>query len=225
MTPEDAAVGASLVVLSLVTLSLSILVLRKYSMGKNSFLWWGAGLFLAFVTIMQEAFIYFGYWSQPLIQSYIFMVALLVGFLSIGSMSMVRNGWVRAVWLVYMILMSITTAYFSFTTSVSTSVVEKGVVTQALPLYDIISSTLVTAPAATVIIALALYSTYRTRRIGTLLIAAGATVLSVAGSLFALHSFPVALYYAEFVGILLLFLGFLDFPSGQGTTRETLHSA
>ena len=225
MTPEGAAVGASLVVLSLVTLSLSILVLRKYTMGRNSFLWWGAGLFLAFVTIMQEAFIYFGYWSQPLIQSYIFMVALLVGLLSIGSMSTVNNGWVRAVWLVYMILMSIATAYFSFTTGVSRSVVQNGVVTQALPLYDIISSTLVTVPAAAVIIALALYSTYRTRRIGTLLIAAGAIVLSIAGSLFALNSFPAALYYAEFVGILLLFLGFLDFPSGQGTTRETLHSA
>lgn len=224
MTPEGAAVGASLVVLSLVTLLLSALVLRKYSRGKNSFLWWGAGLFLAFVTIMQEAFIYFGYWSMPLIQSYIFMVALLVGLLSIGSVSLLRNGWVRAAWLAYMILMSIATAYFSFTTEVTQSVVVEGVVTQALPLNDVISSTLVTAPAATAIIVLALYSTYRTRRPGTLFIAAGGIVLSAAGSLFALNSFPVALYYSEFVGILLLFLGFLNFPSGRGTPPGKLRS-
>ncbi len=215
MTPEDAAVGASLVVLALVTLLLSALVLRKYRKGANSYLWWGAGLFMGFVTIMQEAFIFFGYWSQPLIQSYIFMVALLVGFLSIGSVNLLKNEWVRAAWFVYIVLMSIATAYFSFTTYVSQNVVVNGVILRGLPLNDVLSSTLVTAPAGTAIIVLALYSTYKTRKAGTLFIAAGGIVLSAAGALFALDSFPVTLYYSQFVGILLLFIGFLNFPVGH----------
>ncbi len=220
MSTGDAAVGASLILLALVTLYLAMIVLRKYRRGANSYLWWGAGIFLGFVTIIQEAFIYFGYWSQPLIQSYIFMVALLVGFLSIGSVNLLRSEWVRGTWLGYITLMSIATAYFSFTTPVSRDVVVGGVILGAFPLNDIISSTLVTAPAATAVIALALYSTWRTRKPGTLFIAAGGIVISIAGTLFVLRSFPATLYYAEFAGIILLFLGFIDFPS-----RHTLPAA
>ena len=167
------------------------------------------------MTILQEGIIYFGYWSQPLIQSYIFMVALLVGLLSTGSVSMLKSGWMRGAWLGYIVLMSIATAYFCFTTPVDRSAVVNGVIIGALPQLDVISSTLVTAPAATMLIALALYSTYRHRTMGTLFIAAGAIVLSVSGSLFALRSFPAAFYYSQFTGILLIFLGFIGFPSGR----------
>ena len=212
MDAAGIAVGISLFLLAFVTLLLSVIVMRKYRGGLNSYLWWGSGIFLGFVTIVQETFIYFGYWSQLLIQSYIFMVALLVALLSIGSVNLMKSGWVRATWLGYMILMTIATAYFAFTTTVSQSVVTKGVILGALPIYDIIFSTLVTAPAATAVIVLALYSTYKTKKLGTLFIAAGGIVISIAGTLFILRSFPVTLYYSEFVGVFLLFIGFIEFP-------------
>lgn len=221
MFPVSAAVGASLAVLALMTLLLSVLVFRKYRSGLSSYLWWGTGIFLGFVTITQEAALVFGYWSQPLIRTYIFLVALLVGVMSVGSVNLLKNGWIRATWFGYVVLMSIATAYFSFTTPVGRDVLVGGVLLGTLPSIDILFSTLLTAPAALALIALALYSTLKTRRLGTLFIAAGGIVLSISGALFAIRSFPALLYYAEFVGVLLLFIGFIEFPSGHAGSVRT----
>lgn len=213
MTPAEIGAGISIVALAFVSLVLSIIVFRKYRTGLYSYLWWGAGIFLGFVTILQEAVFYFGAWSERLMQSYIFLVALLVGLLSVGSVDLMKSKWVRAAWFGYVVLMSIATAYFSFTTPVGRDVVVNGVITGTLPAVDVISSTLVTAPGAIAIIVLALYSTLVRGKMGTLFIAAGGIVISISGAMFVLRSFPVTLYYAEFAGILLLFLGFIEFPS------------
>ena len=213
MTPAEIGAGISIVILAIVSLVLSIFVFRKYRTGLYSYLWWGAGIFIGFVTVLQEAVFYFGYWSEQLMRTYIFLVALLVGLLSIGSVGLVKSKLVRAAWFGYMVLMSIATAYFSFTTPVGRGVVVNGVITGTLPAVDVISSTLITAPGAIAIIVLAIYSTLVRGKVGTLFIAAGGIVISVSGAMFVLRSFPVTLYYAEFVGILLLFLGFTEFPS------------
>jgi hypothetical protein len=44
--------------------------------------------------------------------------------------------------------------------------------------------------------------------------AGGAIILGAGGALY-IASFPIALYYAEFVGILLLFLGLISLPQAS----------
>jgi len=205
-------VGISIVVLSLASLLLSLLVVRRYRRGAYSYLWWGSGLFLVFVTVLQEALVYFGTWSQLLIRSYIFLVALLVGLVSVGSVQLVRSRNIRYVYFFYFLIASVVTAYFSFITPVSQDVVVKGIILGPLPTSDILISSLLTGPAATVIAALALYSAVKMKKAGNLFIAAGIIVISIAGTLFDIRTFPVVLYYAEFIGIILLFIGFELYP-------------
>lgn len=47
----------------------------------------------------------------------------------------------------------------------------------------------------------------------------GASILVAGGALY-IASFPVALYHAEFIGIVLIFVGLVSLP--QGTTRPSV---
>ena len=68
----------------------------------------------------------------------------------------------------------------------------------------------VSLPATIVLLGFAVISLRRAFHWKGLLMIAGASVLA-AGGAFYIASFPVALYYAEFVGIVLLFIGLTDF--------------
>ncbi|MDE1870492.1 MAG: hypothetical protein KGH71_05965, partial [Candidatus Micrarchaeota archaeon] len=67
-----------------------------------------------------------------------------------------------------------------------------------------------TFPAATVLVIVAAMGYRRTRSLKMVSIIAGVVVVSVAGTLY-IASFPSFLYYAEFAGMLLLWMGFYDF--------------
>jgi len=95
--------------------------------------------------------------------------------------------------------------------SVPSSIVANGVVTGLPPLWVEVVSILITVPAALMLFFSSLYGALRQKRYQLLYIAAGTAVITAAGSLY-LVSFPASLYYAEFVGIVLLFLGFVKVP-------------
>ncbi len=84
------------------------------------------------------------------------------------------------------------------------------VVYAPLPSLVIIASSTVTFPAAAVIIAVAALSYKSTKSRKMLSIITGVVIVSIAGTLY-IAAYPEFLYYAEFVGILLLWLGFFDF--------------
>jgi hypothetical protein len=67
----------------------------------------------------------------------------------------------------------------------------------------------VTIPATVVLLTAAVVHLRRTFRPKGLLMITGACILG-AGGAFYIASFPVVLYYAEFVGIVMLFLGLTD---------------
>ena len=73
----------------------------------------------------------------------------------------------------------------------------------------LILSSFVTIPATVVLLTAAVVHLRRTFRPKGLLMITGACVLG-AGGAFYIASFPVVLYYAEFVGIVMLFLGLTD---------------
>lgn len=212
MNLETTAVAASLVVLSIVALVLAVLVFRRYREGHQPcHLYWGVGLFLVFVTVAEEAPIYVGVWSEPLILSYLVLVAILVGILSLGSAELALSGRWKAVWFGYIGVTSAALVGVSAVTSVPSSIVVNGVVTGLPPFGIEVLSILVTIPAALFLIIASLYGVVRRHQWNLLYIAVGTAVISAAGTLY-IASFPAALYYSEFVGIVLLFLGFVKVP-------------
>ncbi len=209
---QNIFIGLSIAALSLVSLLLSLMLFKKYRI-KTSYAFWGMGVFLVFVTIMQEAIIYFGYWSEFFIQTYIFLIALLVGLISIGSVLLLKSKIYRYIWIVYVTLASLVTFYYSYTLLVPQSIVVNGVIINnvVLPVMDVVASSLLTIPAACVIIILALASFIKNKSYQPLLIALGVVIITIAGTLYIVN-FPVLLYYAQFIGIVVLFFGFISLP-------------
>jgi hypothetical protein len=214
------AIAVSLVVLSLIALALSILVLRRYLEKRQAcHLYWGVGLVLVFVTVLEEVPLCVGVFSQLLILSYLVLVAVLVGILSLGSAELALSGRWKTLWFGYIGVVSAALVGVSAVTPVSSSIVVNGVVTGLPPLWVEILSSLVTVPAALFLIVASLYGAVRGHRWNLLYIAAGTAVISAAGALY-IASFPVTLYYAEFVGVVLLFLGFVKVPGISSPTAQ-----
>ena len=198
----------SIGVLALLAALLGVVEWRRYSaQGARSHLYWAVGLLLVFFTLFEEVIFYAGYWTSGLLSSYFFLVALLVGILSFGS---AENGlpakW-RRVYMAYVTGATAVTAFFCLTTTVSGSVLSQGVVTGNPSLGIVLSSTALTVPAAALMAGLALLGVYRNRVWRLAYIAAGILVISAAGGLYIV-SVPVTLYYAEFIGVFLLYVGF-----------------
>jgi len=220
---NSTAIALSLVALSVVTLVLAVLVLLRFRREHQPYhLYWGVGLFLFFVTLVEEAALDFGAWSELLIQSYLILVAVLVGILSLGSAELSLSTRWRALYFGYIGVTSAVLTVVTLEVSVSTSIMSQGVVAGLPPTSIDVLSTLVTVPAALLLILSSLYGVYRSHRWHLLYIALGTGVISAAGALY-LVSFPATLYYAEFVGMLLLFLGFVKIPHLTGPAVEHPH--
>ena len=203
-----AALGA----LSAVALLLAVLVLRRFTdFRRPSFLYWGAGLLLVFVTLAEETALYAGSWSQPLIRSYLVLVAVLVGLLSLGSAELSLPGRWKGLWFGYMAATSAAVAIVGALTPISSSIMYQGVVWGLPPTPVVVASSLLTIPGAMLLILSSLYGAWKQRRLELLYITAGTIVISISGSLYIV-SFPTTLYFAEFLGVLLLFLGFVRVP-------------
>jgi hypothetical protein len=218
MISTSTAIAVSLGVLSVVAFVLAMLVLLRFRKERRAcHLYWGVGLFLVFVTLVEEAVLDIGVWSQLLIQSYLILVAVLVGILSLGSAELSLSGRWRALWFGYIGVMSAALVILGLMVSVPSSIVVDGVVSGLPPPSIEVLSSLITVPGALLLIVSSLYGAIRQRRLNLLYIALGTAVISAAGALY-LVSLPVTLYYAEFVGVVLLFLGFVKIPRLVGAS-------
>jgi hypothetical protein len=206
------AVAASIVALSAVALVLALLVFRRYRAERRvCHLYWGAGLLLVVVVLAEEAALYVGVWNQPLIQTYLIVAALLVGVLSLGSAMLALAGRWRTAYFGYIGVTSAALVLVGLLTPVPTSIMSAGVVSGLPPTSIDVLSSLITFPAAVLLIVSSLYAAIKQPRPSFLYITAGAVVFSAAGTLYIV-SFPVTLYYSDFLGVLLLFLGFVQIP-------------
>jgi len=177
-------------------------------------LYWGIGLLLVFVTTLEEAVVYAGVTSGPLLTSYFVIVAILVGILSLGSAELVLTGRGKTAWAAYIVGLGALTAILGVAYPVpsAAAVLTGGVVTGNPPVAVLAASSLLTISASVMLAGSALYAAFWRKNWQLLYIAAGIIFISIAGSLFAFFSTPVLLYYAEFGGFLLLFLGFVKVP-------------
>ncbi|MCI4364160.1 MAG: hypothetical protein L3K13_07695 [Thermoplasmata archaeon] len=210
MDPEKVGIALSLLLLSLVLGFLSGRgLLRAVRERSRHQLMFGSGLALGTAAVGIEVVAYVGFVNTPLLQAYVFFSAAIVGVLSLGSASSLRPGRFEDVYSAFILAACAIVAYVSFSTPVSVSIVRSGVISGNPPLVLLLLSSVVTVPATVVLLAASVLHLRRHFHARGLLMVAGASILG-AGGAFYIASFPVALYYAEFLGILMLFLGLVD---------------
>ncbi|HVC58364.1 MAG TPA: hypothetical protein VND15_02715 [Candidatus Acidoferrales bacterium] len=191
----------------ILALGLAVLMTRGYMRKRDrSKLFWSLGLWVFAFTVFLELLFALNVYSGLLINSYLFLVAILVELLALGSIQLVKSKLIVKAYYVLAILGAALTAY-SLLASNAGNLITGYVVGGLPPALVIYASSLATFPAAIVIIGVAAVGFKRTRKIKLLSIIAGVIVVSVAGTLY-IGSFPSLLYYSEFIGILLLWAGF-----------------
>jgi len=202
------AIALSIAVESLIALLLAALILVRFRRtGRRWYLFWGLGVLLVFVTLAEESALDAGVWSQWLIRSYLVLVAVLVGILSVGSAELALKDWGRKAWIGYVAASCGACAVVGGLTPISSTIMFQGVVWGLPPTDVVVISSVVAVPSALLLIVTSLYGAIRERRTQLLFITAGTAVFSLAGSLYV-ASFPAAMVYAEFAATLLLFVGF-----------------
>ncbi len=215
MDMTTAAVGVSLFLLSALLTVLSVRGLLQYYRSRVvSQLMWGSGLAFAAAAMAIETAVYVGIVSEPLLQAYVFLSAAIVGVLSLGATRILRSPRLERVYTDYVLGTCVLVGVACSLSPLSSSMVTGGVIMGNPPLLLIVLSSLVTVPATVVLLVATAVSLRRSWRWQTLLMAAGAVILGAGGALY-IASFPIALYYAEFLGIFLLFLGLVSLPSAE----------
>jgi len=219
MNALEYAIAGSLVALSILLFALSVRALVRYHRSPSRpQLMWGSGLIFATGAMVIESVVYLGSVSSLLLQVYVFLSAAIVGVLSLGATRILRRPKVERAYTYYIVATCGLVAAFSFLTTLPpASMVSGGIITGDPPLLLLVLSSLVTFPATVVLLTASYLSLRRSWRWQTLLMIGGALILGAGGTLY-IASFPVALYYAEFLGIILLFLGLISLPQAASNT-------
>lgn len=207
----------STVIILLLSIGLSMIIslnlMRKRTV---SLFYWSAGLWVFSISVAIEVAFAFGIFSGILINSYLFLVAVIVEFLALGSVSLLNKKRLTESYLIFNIATDIF-LLFSLATNNVGDIITHGVVFGPLPILVTIASSIVTFLAAVLLVVISAVSYRKTRNKKLLSIIAGVIVVSIAGTLYIV-AFPAFLYYAELAGIALLWLGFVDFKSPGGKT-------
>ncbi|MCL5419776.1 MAG: hypothetical protein M1354_02760 [Candidatus Marsarchaeota archaeon] len=170
-------------------------------------LFWSAGLWLFTFGALLELMFAGNIYSSFAAKAYLLVAAVLVGTLALGSIQLSKSSRIRKGYYLFFILSSAFLVYSLLTTSVGNLLVDY-VVAAPIPAQIILASSVITLPAAAVLVVFA-YKSYKARRDPRFLsIIVGVIAVSAAGGLYIVQ-YPSFLYVAEVAGILLLWYGFL----------------
>jgi hypothetical protein len=221
MNAIDEGVAVSLILLTATLASLSARGFVRFVRGHvRAQLWWGVGLGFGASATAVELVVYLGFVDTPLLQAYVFFSAAIVGVLSLGSTRALKSPRFESAYTAYTLAMCGIVALLSATTPLPNSMVSGGVVSGNPPLLLLVLSSLVTVPATCVLLGAVVVSLRKTWRWQTVMMGLGACVLATGGALY-IASFPVALYYAEFIGIVLIFVGLVSLPQVAASPSVT----
>ncbi len=205
---SETFVTLSTIIIFLLSAGLTFFILRKYLKTKKlNLLYWSVGLVVFTVAVLLEILMANKIYSELIIDLYLFLVAVLVQFLALGSFALYNNKKFLSYYYIYSVLATV----FLIVTLVLYpvgNIIKEHIVFGVLPLGVTISSSFVTFPAAAFIILIAAISYKKFKSKKLLSIIAGVIIVAIAGTLY-IAAIPVFLYYAEFIGILLLWLGFM----------------
>lgn len=195
------------IVVFILTVVLTLIMTGSYLRGrKSSTLFWSLGMWSFTIGVLLEILFALGIYSEPLIALYLFIVAILVEFLALGSMQLIQSKKLKQIYYVYCILSTIFVAYSLAVTQITKFIMDY-IAYGNPPLLVIYSSSFVTFPAAAILVIIAAKSYLQRKSYKTLSIILGVVIVSIAGTLYIVQ-FPSLLYAAEFIGILLLWAGF-----------------
>jgi hypothetical protein len=201
-------VVASTIIIFVLSALLALYITKVYLRRKSKpHLFWAAGLWVFSISVLLEIYFAFGLYSNLLMDLYLFLVVLIVELLAAGSLQLLGNKTFNRIFYVFAIVVSAATAYSIATASMG-NLVMTYVVAGVPPLSVILASSVATFASAFVIVVVAGASYFKSRNKKLLSIIAGVIVVSIAGTLY-IASFPAFLYYSEFFGILLLWIGFV----------------
>ena len=210
----------STIIIALLSAILAMFLSYNYAVvRKRSYLFWATGMWLFTFGVVLEIVFAFGVENLALNDIYLFVVAVLVEALALGSVYLYKNAKIKLAYFSYSIIMAILNVVVLAYSNVG-NIISNYVVYGPLPLGVVVASSLATFPAAAVLIASAALGFAHGHSRKMLSIIAGTVVVSIAGTLY-IAAYPEFLYYAEFIGIVLLWLGFFDFNSiGIGRKRK-----
>lgn len=208
MSFAQIATELSTTIFFILSFSLSYLLTRKYYRTRqSSYLFWALGMWVFFISDVQEFIFATGIYSNFLAGAYLFETAVLTGLLAIGSMQLVKSSRIRNGYYIYNLLAAILLLYYISTEKIGGLVINY--VVAGMPPMDIINaSALITIPATIVLVVLALLSYRHKKNPWLLSIVLGILGYAAAGTLYAINIDPLLLYYAEFVGLIFLWAGF-----------------
>jgi len=199
---------------------------RAYAARKLAQAMWGAGMALGAAAMAIEFLAYVGVVTGALLQGYVFLSAAIVGVLSLGAAGSLHRPRLARGYAAFESVALALVAAVSFTTPMPLSMVVAGIIVGNPPVLLLVLSSIVTVPATVVLLGTAVVSLRRSFRWSHVTMIAGACVLG-AGGAFYIASFPVMLYYAEFVGIIMLFVGLMNLsrlgltsPAPTGVARS-----
>jgi hypothetical protein len=199
---------------------LAVFLTQNYLQRRSkNYLFWSIGLWLFALSVYEEFLFSSGYYGESLIRSYLGLAAILVEFLALGSIQLVKSSRVRTAYYIFCVASTVALGYF-LGTETTGNILDNYVVYGTIPVSIVTVSSIITFPAAVVLIATAALSYRKTKNPKMLSIIAGVVIVAIAGSLY-IAQFPAFLYYSEFIGILLLWLGFFNFPSRKRTNEAT----
>ena len=202
------SVEVTTVVTLLLTIFLAAVMTKRYMKRKSvSLMYWSTAIWIFALGVFIEIVFAYGIYSQDLIRSYLFLVAVLVELLALGSMQLAKNRNAKKVYNVFVILSTMLLAYSLMISNIG-NIITDYVVFGLLPISVVITSSIITFPAAIILIAVAMKSYIVKRSSKLLSIIAGVIIVSIAGTLYIVQ-YPAFLYIAEFVGILALWYGFV----------------
>jgi len=200
------------IVVFILSLVLTIFLTKSYLRAKKlNLLFWSLGLWAFTIGVLLEIIFAYGLYSTFLIDLYLFIVAVLVEFLALGSMELIASKRLKISYYIFCIASTIFVLY-SLVVSKMPNLISNYIVYGPLPALVIYSSSIVTFPAAVILVIIAALSYRKRKDYRMLSIIIGVIIVSIAGTLYIV-SFPAFLYIAEFIGIVLLWIGFFR-PKG-----------
>ncbi len=198
----------STLIIFILSFGLALLISKKYRAKKQEpYLYWSIGIWLFALGVFLEVLFAVGVTYQLLIIAYLFTVSLIVNFLAFGSVKLIKGKIYGRAYAIYSIATEAILAYFLAATRIGNIIINH-IVYGILPLNVVTASSLVTFPAAILLIAIAIKSYAKGKSKKMLSIIIGVIIVSIAGTLYIVQV-PAFLYYSEFVGILLLWYGLI----------------
>ena len=200
-------------VVLVLSLGLAVVMGNKARKSKSpSLLFWFSAMVIFTASIFLELLFSVGEYDQFSLKMYVFLVALLVELLALGSVFLTSSKILHILYVAYSLATSSGLAISLYVFPLGRMIVSH-VFYGPLPLSDTIMSSAATFPAAAIIVVKAAMDLRKGFNPNLASIIAGVVVVSVAGTLY-IAGFPSFLYLAEFVGIFLLWLGFVRIPIG-----------